>query len=104
MEQEFVVYSTKHQVLVGKTLYSIAAVTNQGRFLFYMQRGLIFKSDHLEEIPLYAVTRIHLVETGMLRKRIELRLDEWAITGERTDMIKLYRHMKDVQSKLVNEE
>lgn len=95
---ERVTYSTG-RILVNNRQEQ-AYVTNE-RLIFYHQEGALLglvKNDRLDERQLAEVSgRIKLREVGLIGKRLILELDDVQISGERGDLLGLYRSLQSAK-------
>ncbi|MGB9726446.1 MAG: hypothetical protein ACPLZ8_07395 [Fervidicoccaceae archaeon] len=95
---EKILFRTRSRVWLGNQV-RYAYVTNR-RLLFYYQvpkaLGLI-KDDRVDEIFVKRIRRFSLVEKGLITKKIVLRIDEFEVTGDRGDMLELYRVIQSLR-------
>ena len=90
LPNEIAVYKTSGSLYVGGEEGLKGYVTNN-RVIFYASKGLIFKSDHLHEIPLKDINYYKIVEEGLVFKIMYLQLNDLKIKGDRSDVLELYR-------------
>ena len=98
MPNEMAKYATKGSLYVGGENGLKGYVTNN-RVIFYTSKGLIFKSDRLNEIPLDQIKSFRMVEEGIVFKKIHLQLNDLKITGDRSDILDLYRAIQAAKQK-----
>lgn len=97
---ERIIFRTEGEVWFGDRK-GYAYVTNN-RILFYHREPKLMGSiqeDELDEIYPNSVRRISLVESGLIVKKITLRMDEYEIGGDRGDLIGLHRAIQSVRSR-----
>jgi hypothetical protein len=98
MPHEMANYATEGSLYVGGEANLKGYVTNN-RVIFYASKGLIFKSDRLHEIPLDQIRSYRMVEEGIVFKKIHLQLNDLKITGDRSDILDLYRAIQVAKQK-----
>ncbi len=95
MPNEMLIYATIGNLYVGTNNNDIAAgfkgYVTKNRIIFYKRAGLIFKSDIINEIPLNQITSYNMVEEGIVFKKMHLKLNQFKINGERSDILEMYR-------------
>ena len=98
MPNEMATYATNGSLYVGGEANLKGYVTSN-RVIFYASKGLIFKSDRLHEIPLDQIKSYRMVEEGIVFKTIHLQLNDLKITGDRSDILDLYRAIQVAKQK-----
>ncbi|MDD1674856.1 MAG: zinc ribbon domain-containing protein [Methanomicrobiales archaeon] len=86
---EIAIFRTKGNLVVGGEDGLKGYVTNN-RVMFYASKGLVFKKDRLLEMQLSSLSTFRIVEEGMILKKMHLRLNDFKITGNRSDILELY--------------
>jgi hypothetical protein len=89
---EIVNYATRGSLYVGGEANLKGYVTNN-RVIFYAEKSnlIVFKSDRMHEIPLNKIESYRIVEEGLILKQMHLQLNKLRITGDRADILDLYR-------------
>jgi hypothetical protein len=98
MPNEIASYSTRGSLYVGGEAGLRGYVTSN-RVMFYTSKGFIFKSDRLHEIPLDQIKSYRMVEEGTIFKKMHLQLNELKISGDRSDILELYRAIQIAKQK-----
>jgi len=96
---ERIIFRTEGEVWFGD--HKAHAYVTNNRILFYHREPKLmdsFQEDELDEIFPTSVKRISLVESGLIVKKMTLRMDEHEIAGDRNDLIGLYKAIQYVRA------
>ncbi|MEM3186329.1 MAG: hypothetical protein QXQ39_06590 [Conexivisphaerales archaeon] len=71
------------------------------RLLWHKETGLIFKRDNFVSVPIELVSNIKYLETGLLRKKANIRVEvgnkPYEFSGPQATIIAIYNELQSYQ-------